>query len=806
LRREIESLLRASEEADREDFLPGTAEAARSRSTAPVSGTETIGPYRLLKSLGRGGMGDVFKAVREEPYRQIVALKIVKSGLASDEARKRFSMERQILASLNHPNIARLIDGGVTDDDRPYIVMEFVEGESITEYCDGRRLGVEARLRLFQDVCDAVRFAHQNLVIHRDLKPSNILVSQAGRVKLLDFGIAKLINPTLSAVDTPVTATQFRVMTPEYASPEQVRGESLSTSTDVYSLGVVLYELLTGRRPYVLKDRTPHSIAQVVCEQEPTRPSTRVGQTEDELEDDRRDGREPATTRSTSPERLRRVLRGDLDNIVLMALRKEPHRRYVSVEQFREDVARHLRGDPVIARNPTLRYRAGKYIRRHRTALVATAAALMALTIGLAAALWQADRATFERDRAETARIEAEASLQQSEEVQGFLIDLFRASHPSEAMGDSITGLQLLERGAARAEQLADQPVIQARMLDVVGEVYLALDRRDDARPLLGRSLRLRRDHLGDHLDTAHSIDHLARMDREAGQFERAEQLYLEALAMTERVAGPDHPHAASVMNNLAILYVNQGRYDVADTLYQRALEIFSDDEDSREDASTTTNNLAVLLHDRYPNRAEPLYRDALRMREQLLGPESPEVALTASNLALLLRDLGRTKEARELFDRALAIRMKIYGAQHTATANTENNLALLLRDLGELEEAERLGRSALAKRREILGERHTDVANSLQNVASTLRHQGRLDEAESDLLLALEIFRERLDPDHVRIGLCLAELARLRVAQDRTVEAADLYRQAVEILEPAMGTDHRRLQELRSELAAIVS
>ncbi|MDX1420792.1 MAG: serine/threonine-protein kinase, partial [Rubricoccaceae bacterium] len=359
LRAEVAALLNADREADGEAFLdtPPTAllDAAVSEAAQPnpLEG-RTVGPYRVLRPLGEGGMGAVYLAVREEPFQQYVALKIIRAGLHDPEVLRRFEQERQILASLSHPGIARLLDGGVTADGLPYFAMEYVEGRPLTAYCDEHRLPIEERLRLFACACEAVHYAHQNLVLHRDLKPSNILVTPGREVKLLDFGIAKLLNPHLSSSAMPVTRTALRVMTPEYASPEQVRGEPLSTASDVYSLGIILYELLTGHRPYRLTRGTTDEIMRVVCEVDPERPSTRVVRPETIL---RADGETETITpvdvgeaRDVSPERLQRRLRGDLDNIVLMALRKEPQRRYASAEQFSQDIDRHLRGLPVMAR------------------------------------------------------------------------------------------------------------------------------------------------------------------------------------------------------------------------------------------------------------------------------------------------------------------------------------------------------------------------------------------------------------------------------------------------------------------------
>src|SRR5581483_2152350 len=381
LRREVESLIASFEQSP--SFIetpafagsPGLIDGSPIEDGEPMEGRR-IGQYQIVREIGHGGMGAVYLAERAEEYREKVALKIVKRGMDTDFVLRRFRHERQILASLHHPNIAHLLDGGSTEDGLPYFVMEYIEGEPIDQYCDHHNLPVIERLKLFRTVCAAVYYAHQNLVIHRDIKPGNILITADGTPKLLDFGIAKILNPEISQT-VEKTATMMRLMTPEYASPEQVRGEPVTTASDVYSLGVVLYELLTGHKPYRIASILPSDIERVICEQEPTRPSTAISRVEERMTYDGESVRVTpeavSRTREGQPEKLQRRLRGDLDNIVLMALRKEPGRRYASVEHFSEDVRRHLEGLPVTARRDTMGYRAGKFVRRHKAGVAAAA-------------------------------------------------------------------------------------------------------------------------------------------------------------------------------------------------------------------------------------------------------------------------------------------------------------------------------------------------------------------------------------------------------------------------------------------------
>lgn len=423
LRQEVASLLAAHERADR--FLEEPAVSRTWEREPEVTGLSLVGrrlgAYRVIRELSRGGMGTVYLAVRaDEVYRKRVALKVVNPGMHTDDILRRFGQERQILASLDHPNIARLLDGGATEDGRPYFVMEYIEGEPITQYCDQRRLSIRARLRLFQQVCAAVQYAHQNLIVHRDLKPSNILVTTEGVPKLLDFGIAKILNPELTGVSSMTTTMTLAVrpMTPEYASPEQVRGGPVTTASDVYSLGVLLYELLTGHRPYRLTGHQPEEMCRIITETELERPSTVIDRRDEQRPADAHlppqstaDRRPPTNEqptievisrqRDTTPQRLKQQLKGDLDNIVLMALRKEPTRRYVSVEQFAQDIKRYLDRRPVLARKDTLTYRTGKFIRRHMVGVMAALFVILSLVGGLAIAIWQARVAEAERARAE---------------------------------------------------------------------------------------------------------------------------------------------------------------------------------------------------------------------------------------------------------------------------------------------------------------------------------------------------------------------------------------------------------------------
>jgi serine/threonine-protein kinase len=790
LRREVLSLLaRGTAEDFLREPIAGVALSLTNESPDDLSGAR-IGPYRLTRLVGRGGMGAVYEAVRDDDqFRQQVAIKLIRRGMDSAFVRDRFLRERQILASLDHPHIARLLDGGATADGLPYFVMEFVAGEPITEYCRRRNLSLNEKLRLFRDVCAAVQHAHQKLVVHRDLKPGNILVTADGTPKLLDFGIAKLLASDPGEAVTR-TETVWRLMTPDYASPEQVRGGAITTATDVYALGAVLYELLSGRRPHQFDTWSPLEIERAICDTEAPRPS------------------EAARKQTDAPAKLARQLEGDLDNIVLMALRKEPARRYQSVEQFSEDIRRHLTGLPVVARKDTFKYRAGKFARRHKAG-VALLALLAGFTIALAAL---AVRLVRERDRANQAAATAEA-------VERSLTAVFEFADPGNSRGNAITARELLDQGAEKVvRDLNDQPVVQAKLMDTIGGLYQSIGVLDRAHSLLEESLALRRRTLGaEHADVAASLHHLALLAYQKGDFAvsetrcresltlrrrllgaehpdiagsmdtlgelllkkgnpaEAEPLLREALAMRRKLLGPDHKDVATSLNNLGRLSSTQGRFADAADLYRQSLalhrKIYGEEHPA---VASSMNNLAAMLHDLDDyNGAERLFREALAAHRKLLGPEHPGVIGSLGNLASLLQDKREYEEAEQLYRQALDLRRKLFGENHPDLTITMNNLASLLKAKGDYAASEALYRQTLVLRRKLFGETHPETATTLSNLATAYADRGRCDEALPLYRQVLDAYLKTLAPDHwmanrtrSHMGGCLTRLKRYREAE----------------------------------------
>jgi eukaryotic-like serine/threonine-protein kinase len=775
LRREVESLLSETTDAKAPfaSLIVGAAQSLASAGEEFIG--RRVGPYRITGSIGQGGMAEVYKAVRDDDhYQKEVAVKLVRPGRINTFMLARFRYERQILASLEHPNIARLLDGGATDDDLPYFVMEYIVGEPITDYCEAHNLSIKRRLKLFRQTCAAVQYAHRNLVVHRDLKPSNILVTKEGEPKLLDFGIAKLLAPEVSsnAVTVAQTMTMMRLMTPDYASPEQVRGEPVTTATDVYALGAVLYELLTGERPHKFKDYSLIEIERAICESEIERPSAVVEK------------------RSDAPARLRRELAGDLDNIVLMALRKEPERRYQSVEQLSEDIRRYLQGRPVTARHDTLSYRAGKFIRRHKAG-VAVAASVVILLVALSAIMsLQAARIARERDRAN--------------QVTEFLVKSFEVSDPGEARGNSITAREILDSSAAKIRrELQGQPEVQAAMMDTMGRVYYRLGLYTSALPLLKDALEIRQRILGrEHPETAATMNNLAQVLHGKGDFAAAEGFYRDALTIRRKVFGENSPEVAASLNNFGLFLKDKGDFEAAESYLRQSLSLrralFGA---IHTDVAETLNELGVVLKQKGSfAAAEPLYREALEMRRKLLGEDHPSVAESINNLATLLDSMGRYAEAEPLSRQALALYRRLLGEEHPHVAVSLSNLAGILKRKRDYEGAEQLYRQALAIMRKLHGETpHPELAVMINNLAALLREKGDYTAAEPLFRQALEMRRKLLQEGHPSIITGLQNLATILLLKGDPGAAEPLYREAMESARKSLPANHWIVAESHS-------
>lgn len=737
LRAELESLFNHADPP--EPFLAGSALGPNFVVTGKLEDNDDqvgrrIGPYCVIERRGSGGMGAVYLAARDDgQFEQRVAIKVVKRGMDSEEILRRFEQERRTLATLNHTNIARLLDGGTTSDARPYLAMEFVDGTPVDQYCDEHHLVTTERLRLFCVICEAVRFAHQQLIIHRDLKPGNILVDHTGVPKLLDFGIAKVLAGADSA---EVTAVEERRFTPEYASPEQAAGQPLTTATDIYSLGVILYELLTGRRPYRLKSRAAGEIQRVMLEQQPLAPSTAVAS--EKLPASRQVGvttpDEISRVRDGTPDRLRRRLRGDLDTIVLKAMQKDPARRYASVEQLVADIGRHLDGLPVWARPDTVRYRMSKFVRRHALAVALGTSSLLALAGGLGVAIWRENAARHDRDAAYVARDQAEATAD-------FLQRMMSAADPGNA-GPDATVRSVLDIAAVRADaDLANQPLVQATIRSTIGRTYLGLGLHKEAEQHITAAYHTRLKLLspGNH-DVAESEFDMAQLLYAEGKFAEAEALLTKCLATHQRLRGDENVDTARVWNDLGAVRRAAGKIDEAEAALRRALAI----------------------------------------REAVAGPESLEVAETLNNLSGARAARDDMSGAETLMTRALAIRRKILRDEHPLVIQSTANIAVLAARQGDLARSAGLLREVVALDRRVFGAQHPSLAVDLSSLGVVLIIDKHYADAEEPLREALEIRKRRLSSDDVRLLKTQATLGQCLMAQGRQSEGEPLAAEAL--------------------------
>jgi serine/threonine-protein kinase len=758
-----------------------------------------VGPYRIVRELGHGGMGAVYLAERADgEFEQQVALKLIRPGLDTEHFLRRFRAERQILASLQHPHIARLLDGGIDDGGQPYFAMEYVEGESIDRYCRRHELPIDERLALFQDACRAVSHAHANLVIHRDLKPAHILVTADRQVRLLDFGIARMLSEEGEDA-AGLTQVGIQALTPEYASPEQVRGEAVSTSTDVYSLGVILYELLTGDRPYHFDVRTPAEIERVICERQPEKPSTRAGQSWV--------GRvAPAEGPLRRPPRdeglqLRRRLRGDLDVICLKALQKDAARRYPSVEALSEDIRRNLAGLPVLARPDSAGYRLGKFVTRHRVGVGVAAAVLIAF-VSLAG--YHTIRLAGERDRA---RLEAD----KAEQVATFLRNLFEVSDPSESKGRTITARELLDAGAERIErELRGQPDVRASMLLVMGDVYRTLGLHDQARTLLAESLEEHRKLYGPEDErVAESMAALGSVLQDAGDFAAAEPLFRDSLAMRQRLLGPRHELVGESLELLAFLRETRGDVDEAERLNREAVAIHRGlfPPGDLRIAHSVAELAGLLRRTQRGEEAEPLLREALAAQVKVLGPDDLTVASTKRNLAALLRDRGAFDEAETLLREVVDTRRRILGDTHPEFGVALNSLALLLDRKGDVEGAIRTYREFLTVLEQVhAGRPHPDVAAAYNNLAGSLRVAGRLDDAVEMYRRSIRAVDAVLAPDHANRAFARQGLAVTYIDEGQFAAAEPLLREALSIRRKGLTPGHRYIGDTLVELGVCLT
>ncbi|MCH8557408.1 MAG: serine/threonine-protein kinase [Balneolia bacterium] len=724
---------------------------------------EQAGAYKIIRLIARGGMGNVFLAERcDGQFDRKVAIKVLRQELTSDNYTRRFTAERNILSGLEHPHIARLYDGGITEDNRPYLVMEYVDGLPISSYCRKNNCSLNEILDLFTQVCKAVKYAHKNLIVHRDLKPDNILVNEDGTVKILDFGIAKIINDELSPEALFETRENQQMLSLQYAAPEQITLEKITTATDVYSLGLLLYELITGQTPFDLSRKNLREVEHIIRNNEVKKPSS-------VLQDSA----------------LSKKVKGDLDAIILTSLEKEPEQRYNSVDQMMEDIERYRANRPIPARSGSYRYRIAKYVKRHPWAVAAGIATLLVLAGYIFTLLIYTERLEHERG---IAQLEAANSAQ----IAGFVVMLFEANDPNAHNGEIPTVPELLERGVERAELLDDQPAVSARMLETIGQMYAKLGRHQDAEPLFRRAVELRRESNPEpHTELAFALDKLGDALYRMDYFDDAEQVLREGLDVA--IASGDRVLEADILNDLGLVSFGRGNYEEAAAFHREALDIRREVKgETHHRVGTSLNNIALALERQFlMQEATEMFEEALAIKRAYLGSNNTAVTNTMRQLGRVYAETNRQEEAAVILLEALEINRGLLGSEHPRIAEDLNDIAAMYSRQGDNARAEELFREALTIREATLDSNSLDVALSLSNLATVKLQQGNASGAVPLYDRAVEIARERWGTDHLNTAIFILNAGSAKLRLEQYDEAEPNFRESIEMMSRVIPEDH---------------
>lgn len=769
LRQQVESLILSSEETHQVMDAVIAEEAAAIAGVAPG---ERIGPYEILKELGHGGMGTVYLAIRaDDHFRKQVAIKLMRVDSFNRSMVERFRTERQILANLEHPGIARLLDGGANALGSPYVVMEYVDGLPVDLYCERHRLSIRERLILFRRIAEAVSYAHRNLIVHRDIKPDNVLVTAEGEPKLLDFGIAKLLSPSRDLGNEPAQQAQMtvateRLMTPEFASPEQARGEAITTLSDVYSLGVLLYKMLTERVPVRVASQRAAEIEREICETLPIRASVAARQT----------NAWGAVWSKIGTDAAR-----DLDTILTVALHKDAARRYASVENFSADIERYLNGFPVLARGDSWSYRTAKLIRRQP---LATAAAALSLAVVVAFSIGMAILAQRARREARMAN-----------EVTGYLVGVFRSNDPNSGRGDLVTARELLDRGAQQIDsQLKDEPQVQARMLDTMGELYNDLGLSQKAEQLLRHSLEVRRARLSlTDEAAADTLDRLGDVAQDMSQFPAAENYFRQALAIHRKKTGESSGPVAEDYARISSVLWNMGDYSHAEELSRQAIALETALHGTDDlTALDMQNDLGTIFDSegRY-QQAVDQQKYVLDKRLRLEPPNHPDLGYSWHNYAQPLASLGHFQQAEDAERHAVAVRIAAYGNDHPQVAENQGELAGILLQTGKFDEALQLAQHAFERELELYGSDNRDTNYCRTNLAQALFAVGQTAQALDQAHTALSVWKRLVSPHHPKLASVLVILGKMDTAMGNLPAADKELADAIAYLTESYGAQH---------------
>ncbi|MGB8960037.1 MAG: serine/threonine-protein kinase [Candidatus Aminicenantales bacterium] len=771
------------EYSDRTKTIQSSGETAR-----------IIGRFHLLQKIGEGGMGEVWVAEQHKPFHRRVALKLIKAGMDTKQVIARFESERQALAWMDHPAIAKVFEAGETEEGHPYFVMEYVQGIPITAHCDQNRLTTQERLELFIRVCEGVQHAHQKAIIHRDLKPSNILVAiQDGKAvpKIIDFGVAKATAQSLTE-RTMYTEFGMMVGTPEYMSPEQAEmsGQNVDTRTDVYSLGAILYELLVGALPFDPKELRRAGFDEIrrkIREEDPPKPSTKLNTMGDA-------STTQAQNRRTERPALIRQIRGDLDLITMKALEKDRTRRYGSASDLAADIGRHLSHQPVSASSPSTTYRLRKFVRRHRASVAVAAAAVVMLIAFATTMTVQAQRIARQRDRAER--------------ISAFLVSLFEASDPDRSKGDRLTARELLDTGVARLErELASEPETRAALLHTIGRVYFQLGRTDDAERALEQALPFRRTLSGrDRLDLAATLNELGKAYSRKGDYARAEAVHREVLDIRRRLLGADHPEVGKSLHNLATLAERRGQLEEAEVLYKQALPLLKKSDNPAECGICLVALSSLYWRQDKLNAALDTSREALDLLRRILGVEHSQTLYAMNSYAHDLFEVGEYAQAEQLQREVLATWRKLVGDSHYYVGLSYYNLGNTLDEQGRFAEAEHALRESLAIWRRTLPDPHVQIAWALNDLAIVLTDQRRCAEAEPLYREALAMFQKVKDSDPASAAWSLHGLGDVYLCRGQISEAEKHYRAALELRRKILGTAHRNVADTEAALGRLLT